>query len=176
MEAAIRELVRNIPDFPEPGIQFKDITPVLSHPESLKKIVEWFALTVEAAGPCDLVAGIESRGFIIGSALAIRLGTGFIPVRKPGKLPFSTHKIDYELEYGTDSLEIHTDAVEQGQRVVLVDDLLATGGTATAAAELIQKCGGQITCAAFLIELDFLNGRRHLESRAGKQIFSLLHY
>jgi len=172
---SIEKLIRNIPDFPKPGINFKDITPVLADPVALKKTIEWFILSIEAAGGADVIAGIESRGFMFGVPIAEKMGLGFIPIRKPGKLPFATHRESYELEYGTDSLEIHTDAVSQGQRVALVDDLLATGGTATAAVKLIEKAGGEITCATFLIELDFLEGRKKMSTDDSK-LFSFLHY
>jgi len=171
----IENLIRNIPDFPKPGIQFKDITPVLADPEALKKVIEWYALSVEAAGGCDVIAGIESRGFIFGSALARKLNLGFIPIRKPGKLPFTTHSETYQLEYGTDTIEIHTDAVKQGAKVAIIDDLLATGGTAKAAINLIEKAGGHVSCAVFLIELDFLQGRARLNIEPEK-IFSFVHY
>jgi len=171
----IESLIRNIPDFPKEGIQFKDITPVLADAEALKRVIDWYALSVEAAGGCDVIAGIESRGFIFGSALARKLNKGFVPIRKPGKLPFTTHKETYQLEYGTDTIEIHTDAVAQGARVAIVDDLLATGGTARAAVNLIEKAGGLVACAVFLIELDFLQGRDRLNLSSDK-IFSFIHY
>jgi adenine phosphoribosyltransferase len=171
----IESLIRNIPDFPKPGIQFKDITPVLADAEALKKVIEWYALSVEAAGGCDVIAGIESRGFIFGSALARKLNKGFIPIRKPGKLPFTTHQEKYLLEYGEDAVEIHTDAVAQGAKVAIIDDLLATGGTANASINLIEKAGGEVACAAFLIELDFIQGRKRLKIEEEK-IFSFIHY
>ncbi|MES0488567.1 MAG: adenine phosphoribosyltransferase [Leptospirales bacterium] len=172
---SIEKLIRNIPDFPQPGINFKDITPVLADPEALKKVIEWFIISIEAAGGADVIAGIESRGFIFGVPIAEKMGLGFIPIRKPGKLPFTTHRESYELEYGTDSLEIHTDAISHGQKVALVDDLLATGGTATAAVKLIEKAGGEIACTTFLIELDFLKGRNKMTTEESK-IFSFIHY
>lgn len=171
----IESLIRNIPDFPKQGIQFKDITPVLADAEALKRVIDWYALSVEAAGGCDVIAGIESRGFIFGSALARKLNKGFIPIRKPGKLPFTTHKETYQLEYGTDTIEIHTDAVKQGARIAIIDDLLATGGTARAAVNLIEKAGGHVACAVFLIELDFLQGRERL-NLSSEKIFSFVHY
>ncbi|MDH5719051.1 MAG: adenine phosphoribosyltransferase [Spirochaetia bacterium] len=176
MEHAIRSLIRNIPDFPKPGIQFKDITPVLSDKEALKTMIEWFKISIEAAGEIELVVGIESRGFIIGSALAHEMNVGFVPIRKPGKLPFDTESASYELEYGEDSVEIHIDAVHQGQKVALVDDLLATGGTAEAAFKLLSKLGADVVASAFLIELDDLKGRKRLKSLAGDNIYSLIHY
>ncbi|MDH4200905.1 MAG: adenine phosphoribosyltransferase [Spirochaetia bacterium] len=171
----IESLIRNIPDFPKPGIQFKDITPVLADAEAFKTVIDWYAMSVEAAGGCDVIAGIESRGFIFGSALARKLHKGFIPIRKPGKLPFTTHRETYQLEYGQDAVEIHTDAVKQGERVALIDDLLATGGTANASISLIEKAGGEIVCSAFVIELDFLRGRERLNLHEEK-IFSFIHY
>jgi len=171
----IEQLIRNVPDFPKPGIQFKDITPVLADPDAFKKVIEWYVLAIEAIGGCDVIAGIESRGFILGTPVAQQLGLGFIPIRKPGKLPFTTHQESYELEYGSDAVEIHTDAISQGARVAIVDDLLATGGTASATAKLIEKAGGQVTCSCFLIELDFLKGREKMPTEDEK-IFSLIHY
>ncbi|MDH4263213.1 MAG: adenine phosphoribosyltransferase [Spirochaetia bacterium] len=171
----IENLIRNIPDFPKEGIQFKDITPVLADAEAFKKVIEWYALSVEAAGGCDVIAGIESRGFIFGSALSHKLNKGFVPIRKPGKLPFTTHRETYELEYGSDTIEIHTDAIKKGARVAIIDDLLATGGTAKAAINLIKKAGGEVACVAFIIELDFLQGRERLKLPTEK-IFSFVHY
>ncbi|MDH5718306.1 MAG: adenine phosphoribosyltransferase [Spirochaetia bacterium] len=176
MEHAIKSLIRNIPDFPKPGIQFKDITPVLSDSTALKNLIEWFKLSIEAAGEVELIVGIESRGFIIGSALAHEMGIGFVPIRKPGKLPYETESASYELEYGKDSVEIHVDAVHQGQRVALVDDLLATGGTAEAACRLLKNLGAEIVAVAFLIELDALKGRKKLKNTISENIFSLIHY
>ena len=171
----IESLIRNVPDFPKPGIQFKDITPVLADAEAFKRVIEWYALSVEAAGGCDIIAGIESRGFIFGAALARKLNKGFVPIRKPGKLPFSTYRETYELEYGQDSVEVHTDAIKQGSKVAIIDDLLATGGTANASISLIEKAGGIITCLAFLIELEGLQGRQRLKVDIEK-IFSFVHY
>ena len=151
----IENLIRNVPDFPKEGIQFKDITPLLADAEALKRVIDWYALSVEAAGGCDVIAGIESRGCIFGSALARKLNKGFVPIRKPGKLPFTTHRETYQLEYGQDTIEIHTDAIAQGAKVAIIDDLLATGGTARASINLIEKAGGKVACTAFLIELDF---------------------
>lgn len=176
MEQAIRNLIRNVPDFPRPGIQFKDITPVLQDAHGFKSVVDWFAISLEVAGQVDVIAGIESRGFILGSALAYRLGVGFIPVRKQGKLPAEKARVSYQLEYGTDALEIHTDAVRQGQRVALIDDLLATGGTAEAACQLLKICGAEIVAVSFLIELDFLNGRQNIRSVPKDRLYSLIHY
>lgn len=152
--------IRNIPDFPKPGIQFKDITTLLKNPVALKACLDEFEKLV--AEKVDVVVGTESRGFIFGAPLADRLGAGFVPVRKPGKLPAATLKEEYELEYGTDALEIHKDAIEKGQRVLIVDDLLATGGTMEATIRLVEKLGGEISQIQFLIELAFLNGRKKL--------------
>jgi len=156
---ALRKAVRDVPDFPKPGIVFKDITPALGDGRMLRKIIDGF---VEATRPLNVskVVGIESRGFIFGTPLAAALGVGFVPVRKKGKLPWECEAISYALEYGEATVEIHRDAVEPGERVVLIDDLLATGGTAAAAVALVQKLGGVVAEAQFLIELSFLGGRR----------------
>jgi adenine phosphoribosyltransferase len=161
----IGSLVRDVPDFPRPGILFRDITTVLGDPVAWRATVDQLCEAV-AGWPCDVVVGIESRGFILGSVLAYRLGVGFVPVRKPGKLPAAVHSVDYELEYGLDSLEIHQDALQAGSRVLLVDDLLATGGTAAAAAGLVRACGAQVAGAVFLVELAALGGREPLERAA----------
>ena len=178
--AAEKEIViqkiRDVPDFPKKGILFKDITPVLADAAAFSAAVDWFAAVIEKAGSCDLIAGIESRGFIFGAAIAQKLQKGLILVRKPGKLPSNTHKIEYELEYGIDTLEIHTDAVHQGQKVAIVDDLLATGGTAAAAFKLLELCGAHVTSVSFLIELAFLNGRDALVENKARNIQSLIEY
>lgn len=153
--------IRNVPDFPKPGIQFKDITPLLADAESLKLTSRILAEPFDSSD-VDFVAGLESRGFLFGPDLAQKLNAGFIPVRKPGKLPAETLKHSYELEYGTDSLEIHEDALQKGANVIIHDDLIATGGTALAAAELIKKLGGNITGFSFIMELKFLKGKNHL--------------
>lgn len=158
---SIKSKIRDVPDFPREGILFKDITTVLRDPAAFKKSVELLAKHYEKQ-MIDYIAGIEARGFIFGSALAYKLGKGFIPIRKPGKLPAKTERMSYELEYGTDSLEIHIDAVEPGKRVLIVDDLLATGGTAEAAIKLVKKIGGVIIGIAFVVELEFLKGREKL--------------
>ncbi len=157
----LEDYIRNIPDFPKPGIQFKDITPLLRDPEALAHTYRAIANQYDES-EVDLVLGAESRGFLFGVGVALLLGKGFVPIRKPGKLPAATHKQSYELEYGTDSLEIHQDAIRPGQRVLLVDDLLATGGTAQAAIELVKKCDGIIVGCAFVIELSALQGRQAL--------------
>ncbi|MEZ0371592.1 MAG: adenine phosphoribosyltransferase [Candidatus Sericytochromatia bacterium] len=161
LEERLKAHIRDVPDFPKPGIVFKDITTLLKDPGAMKMLVEQMALFFRDQ-PIDYIVGIESRGFILGMPMAYILGCGFIPVRKPGKLPAATHRREYALEYGTDSLEIHCDALESGQRVVIVDDLLATGGTASAAISLVQETGAEITAAIFAIELEFLNGREKL--------------
>ncbi len=157
----LQKAIRDVPDFPKKGILFKDITPLLQDANLFAQTIDLFAESVQP-DQIDLIAAIESRGFIFASALALKLGKGFIPIRKPGKLPYKTYKQEYALEYGTDALEIHQDAVKPGERVLLVDDLLATGGTAQAAAKLIEKCGGKVTGIRFLIELTFLNGFQKL--------------
>ena len=168
----LRSLIREVPDFPKPGILFYDITTALKDPQGLDLVARGLADAASDKG-VDLVAGIESRGFLFGPALALHLGTGFALMRKPGKLPAETASVSYELEYGTDSLEIHTDAIQSGQRVLVVDDLLATGGTAAAAVRLVEQAGGEVAGLSFVVELDFLNGRGRL---AGYDISSLLRY
>ena len=164
--------VRDIPDFPKPGIVFKDITPVLAAPEALEAAVAGLA-TFARPLDVDLVIGAEARGFLLGPALARDLGAGFILARKPGKLPHETVRAEYALEYGVDTLEIHSDAVHAGSRVLVHDDLLATGGTASATCELVEQLGGEVVGCAFLIELAFLDGRKRL---AGHDVHSLLSY
>jgi adenine phosphoribosyltransferase len=167
----LKRYIRDIPDFPKAGIVFKDITPLLADGTAFRGTVDRFVERYR--GRVDVVLGIESRGFIIGAAVAYGLGTGVALVRKPGKLPWQTHTASYALEYGTDSLEIHHDAVDHHHRVLVVDDLLATGGTASAAIQLVERCGGQVTACAFVIELSFLRGRERL---AGHEVFSLISY
>ena len=162
LEARLKQVIRDVPDFPKKGILFKDITPLLGDGKVFDQTIEALASSA-GNGRIDLVAAVESRGFIFGSAVAQRLSAGFVPVRKPGKLPSATLRETYELEYGTDALEIHKDAVRAGQRVLLVDDLLATGGTARAASSLIRRLGGEVAGVSFVIELAFLNGRSRLE-------------
>jgi len=158
----LRDYIRDVPDFPKPGILFKDVTPLLGHGPSFRLCTDLLAeRVVEAGGQPDLIVGIESRGFIFGAALAERLGVGFAPVRKPGKLPFRTHRETYALEYGTDALEMHEDAVD-GKRCLIVDDLLATGGTAGATARLVERLGGHASGFLFVIELGFLHGAEKL--------------
>jgi adenine phosphoribosyltransferase len=167
---ALTHKVRTVPDFPKPGIQFKDITPVLQDPTTLRQAVEVFARRYEGV-PVDVVVGIESRGFILGSPLAVRLGAGFVPVRKRGKLPAAVHRASYALEYGTDEVEIHADAIRPGMRVLVHDDLLATGGTLGAALRLVEGLGGTVVGVAVLIELTFLGGAARL---APHEVFSVM--
>jgi len=161
-----------VPDFPKPGILFYDITTLLKEPAGLLGVTDSLAEHYKKSG-VDLVIGIEARGFIFASALAYALGAGFVPVRKPKKLPAPVERVEYALEYGTDSLEIHKDAIEPGQRVLIVDDVLATGGTAAAVVELVDRMGGKIAGLAFVVELEFLNGRDKL---VGQDVHSLIHY
>lgn len=168
----LKQMIRVIPDFPQPGISFKDITTVLKDPQGLRYVVQSMADHFRDRG-VDLIVGVESRGFLIGAPLAYELGTGFVLVRKPGKLPAATLRVEYEKEYGTDALEIHRDAVQPGQRVLLVDDLLATGGTIAAAAHLVEQLGGEIVGFAFMIELAALGGRAKL---GDGEIFTLVRY
>ncbi len=154
----IRSLVRDVPDFPKPGIIFKDITPILQNAEALRMICDELASKFKAE-KIDQVVGIESRGFIFSPVIAYQLGAGFVPVRKKGKLPHACETVSYDLEYGQDHLQIHKDAIHKGQKVIIVDDLLATGGTAEAVVKLVEKLGGQVLGLAFVIELEFLKGR-----------------
>jgi adenine phosphoribosyltransferase len=157
----VRAALRDVPDFPRPGILFKDITPVLADPRLFAAVVEHMAARWQGRG-IDVVAGIESRGFIFAAPLALRLGCTFLPVRKPGKLPFRTVSVEYALEYGTDRLEAHEDGIVSGARVLIVDDVLATGGTASATAQLVERLGGTVAGAVFLLELGFLKGSERL--------------
>lgn len=161
----LRARVREIPDFPKPGILFRDLTPMMGHGPSMRACVEMLAERVQAHRP-DVIVAIESRGFIFGAPVAARLGLGFAPVRKPGKLPWRTNRRTYDLEYGTDSLEMHADAVGRGSRVVIVDDLLATGGTASATADLVREQQARVVACAFVVELVALNGRARLGDAA----------
>jgi adenine phosphoribosyltransferase len=168
----LKDRIRSVPDFPKPGILFYDITTLLGDPSGFKAALDGLSNPYLGQG-ISLVIGIESRGFILGSAVADRLGAGFCPIRKPGKLPAKTIKESFNLEYGSDAIEIHADAVKPGQRVLVVDDVLATGGTARAAASLVRRLGGDLHGLAFLIELAALNGRQQLP---GEKIFSLITY
>ena len=169
---ALTDFIRNIPDFPKLGIQFKDITPLLQDAEAFNETILALSEPYKSS-QVDYVVGIESRGFIFGAPLARQLGVGFVPIRKPGKLPAETISATYELEYGTDEVQIHKDAIKPGQSVVVVDDLLATGGTMAAACELIDRLEGNICGISFLIELAFLEGRNKL---AGRNLYSLITY
>jgi len=168
----LKKLIREVPDYPKPGIRFYDLTTLLKDKQGFHSLIDQLCGHYEGR-TIDIVAGIEARGFIFAPALAYRLNAGFVPVRKPKKLPATTTSISYSLEYGTDSLEIHEDAVKPGQRVIICDDLLATGGTAAATAKLIEKLGGVVEGAAFAVELTFLNGRKKL---ANLDVFSLIQY
>lgn len=168
----LKKLIREVPDFPKPGILFYDITTLLKDKLGLATLIDKLSEQY-LSEDIDLVLGMEARGFIFGPAVAYRLNAGFVPVRKPGKLPAATRKYDYALEYGSNTLEIHDDAIEKGQRVIIVDDLLATGGTAQATAKLAEALGATIAGLGFVVELDFLNPREKLQ---GYEVFSLLHY
>ncbi len=168
----LKALIRSVPDFPRPGILFYDITTVLKDKTGFAQLIDAFA-QYYIGKKIDVVLGIEARGFIFGPALAYRLNAGFVPIRKPGKLPAATEKVKYDLEYGSDSLEIHKDAIQPGQRVIIVDDLLATGGTMEASVQLVERLGGTVVSLAVAIELDFLKGRARFPNH---DVFSLLHY
>jgi adenine phosphoribosyltransferase len=168
----LKKLIREIPDYPKPGILFYDLTTLLKDPKGFHGLVDQLCTHYEGTH-VDLVAGMEARGFIFAPALAYRLNAGFVPIRKPKKLPGKVASVTYQLEYGTDSMEIHEDAVKPGQRVLICDDLLATGGTAAAAVKLVEQLGGKVAGAAFAVELSFLNGRAKLP---GVDVFSLLDY
>src|SRR5919107_5496971 len=168
----LKARVRDVPDFPKPGIVFKDVMPLLADPEALSFTVEQLSEWIAPRKP-DLILGAEARGFITGGALANRLGCGFVAARKPGKLPWRTVSAKYALEYGFDVLELHADAITNGQRVIVHDDLLATGGTARAKCELVEQLGGEVVGVAFIISLEFLDGRQRL---ADYDVFSLIHY
>jgi len=168
----IEKLVRDIPDYPKPGVVFKDITPLLGDANGFASTIDRLAGPYVGTG-VDRVLGIEARGFIVAAPVAYRLGAGFVPVRKKGKLPHTTHTEEYELEYGTDVLEAHVDAVEPGQRVLVVDDVLATGGTAAATIRLVERLGGVVAGLAFIIELSFLDGRSRVP---GREVSSLITY
>jgi adenine phosphoribosyltransferase len=165
-------LIRSIPDFPNPGILFRDITPLLNDPKAFSDVIDELAAAV-LGFEFTRIAGVESRGFIFGAPLALKVGVGFVPIRKPGKLPAKVLREEYSLEYGTNIVEMHEDAVAKTDRVLIVDDLLATGGTAAAACKLVERAGGKVVACAFVIELAALDGRKNL---AGRQIVSLLEY
>jgi len=168
----LKKRIRNIPDFPKKGIVFRDITTLLKDKDAFHRVIDDFYDRYKDE-QIDVVVGTEARGFLLAAPLAYRLGVGVVPVRKPGKLPAETLRVEYQLEYGTDALEIHKDAISSGQRILVVDDLLATGGTIAATCEMVEQLGGQIVAVVFLVELDFLGGREKL---AGRNMFSLIHY
>lgn len=168
----LKQLIREVPDFPKKGILFYDITTLLKDADAFRSVIDAFC-EIFRDEQIDVVCGIEARGFIFAPTVAYAIGAGFVPVRKPKKLPAATERVTYDLEYGADTLEIHKDAIQPGQRVLLLDDLLATGGTAAAVSRLIRQLGGELVGAAFVVELDFLAGRKKLE---GIEITSLLHY
>lgn len=169
----LREIIRDVPDFPKPGVIFRDIMPVLAHPQGLATIVD--QLTKSLANlTIDYVVGIESRGFIIGATVALQLGCGFVPVRKPGKLPGKLHRIEYSLEYGTDRLELQQGIIAANSQILIIDDVIATGGTAVATSRLIEQGGGQIVGYGFVVEINFLGGRQFLNQ--GVPIVSLVQY
>jgi adenine phosphoribosyltransferase len=170
--SSLRELVRDIPDWPQPGIVFRDITPLLAAPDAFTLAVDALAAPF-ADEPIDKVFGVEARGFVFAAPLAYRRGAGFVPVRKAGKLPWEIEREEYELEYGTDLLEIHRDAVAPGEKVLIVDDVIATGGTAAATAALVERLGGEVVGFTFVIELEFLHGRKKLP---GYNVHSLVRY
>jgi adenine phosphoribosyltransferase len=168
----LRDSIRDIPDFPKPGIMFKDITPLLSNPQAFRSAIEQLEEQFRGRG-IDVIAAAEARGFIFGAPLAMQMCAGFVPIRKPGKLPYATIAQEYQLEYGNDRLEVHTDALSAGHRVLLLDDVLATGGTMRACCDLVQKTGAEVVACAFVIELSFLHGRDRLKPF---EVFSLISY
>lgn len=167
------ELIRDIPDFPEPGVVFKDITPLIGSPGGFCAVVN--DLVASVPNDIDVVVGMEARGFIFGAPVALSLGTGFVPVRKPGKLPGDVITTEYALEYGTNSLSVHRDAIPDGSRVLIVDDILATGGTVAATANLIKQLGADLVAVAVVMELDFLNGRKNLSEQGIDEVIALTH-
>ncbi len=172
MEKQLRKAVLDVPDFPKKGIIFKDLTPVFKDKKVFKKLIDFLAKRYKGKGITTVVS-VEARGFLLGAPLAYKLGASLVPVRKPGKLPRQVYKQEYALEYGTDTLEIHTDAIAKGEKVLIIDDVLATGGTVGAVTKLVEKCGGRIVELAFMIELDFLKGREKLKPY---KVYSILHY
>ena len=170
---ALKQLIREVPDFPKPGINFYDITTLLKDKQGFRETVDALARALLKVPPVDIVVGIEARGYFFAPAMAHALGAGFVPVRKPKKLPYTVRSVEYALEYGTDQLEMHADAIEPGQNVLIIDDVLATGGTASAVARLVELLGGKVAGLGFVIELAFLKGREKLQ---GYDVFSLLQY
>jgi adenine phosphoribosyltransferase len=170
--ARLQELIRDVPDFPIPGIMFKDITPILQDPAGFREAIEALSSLFDPAS-YEVIVGLESRGFVFGAPVAYALGRGFVPIRKAGKLPADKISVEYTLEYGSNVIEMHADGLAHGQRALIVDDLLATGGTCRAAIELVERAGGHVAGAAFLVELDFLNGRQRL---GGHEARSVLHF
>lgn len=169
----LKTKVRDIPDYPKPGIIFKDLTTLFRDAEAFAFVIDALTEKVKEFKPTRLV-GIEARGFILAPTIAYKLGVGFVPIRKPGKLPYKTEKVSYALEYGEDSVEVHVDSFDKNERVVIIDDLLATGGTALAACQLVEKLGARVAAAGFVVSLDFLNGRKRLPSQL--EVFSLIQY
>lgn len=172
MEKEIKAAILDVPDFPKKGIIFKDLMPILANPKLMKKLVKTIAKRYKGK-KIDKLVCVEARGFLFGAPLSYELGVPLIPVRKPGKLPRATFKVEYDLEYGKDTLEIHKDAIAKGDKVLIIDDLLATGGTVGAVAKLVEICGGEVAEIAFIVELDFLKGRDKL---GGRKVFSIAHY
>ncbi len=172
MEKKLKSVIKDVPDFPKKGIIFKDLTPIFKDKKVFKSLIDYLYKRYRNKKP-DAIVAIESRGFIIGAPLAYKLGVPFIPARKPGKLPRETYKVTYSLEYGTDGLEIHKDALKKQDKVLIIDDLLATGGTANAVASLVEQSGAKVQEIAFIVELDFLKGRKKLQ---GRKVFSIVHY
>lgn len=168
----LNEFIRAIPDFPKPGILFRDITPLLSHPPAFRQVVDMLCERY-AEKSIDTIVAAEARGFIFGAPMAVKMGVPFVPIRKPGKLPYQSMRHEYDLEYGTDTLEMHIDAISEGHRVLVVDDLLATGGTVNACCTMVEKAGGEVVDCAFIIELEALGGREKL---APRPCYSLLKY
>ncbi len=169
----LTKFIRDVPDFPKPGIIFKDITPLLADPQAMAQTVTQLAAPYVDA-EIDIVTGVESRGFIFGALVAAELGVSLVPIRKPGKLPYETISVSYELEYGTDTVEVHCDAIKPGQRVLMVDDLLATGGTMAAACELVEKLGGTVAGISFVIDLAFLNGKDKLKGYTVQSLMEVI--